>query len=236
VAQQSDLRPAQFSRFTTLLFYQRSTSITSMILNQGNMIVKIILTGLVGILLLAFYIIQRQRSRDVATHQHDRSSVARLPIKEPFTGFDAQMAMYTDVPSMYRHHQRHGRTLEIRSWLAPSSFTTTDPANIRAVNLGKDWGVESMRLPGMEDFTGRGFLSTDGTMWQRSRKLLKPTFAKNNLQDLRYLSQQVDNMFSELPDDGTTVDLQPLFFTVVRQSCSFYSACLLSRHSFSIRR
>jgi cytochrome P450 len=180
------------------------------------MIVNIYVTGLAGFFLLAFCIFHRQRSRNVAAHQYSRTSVVRLPIKEPFLGLDAQFAMYKDIPSMHRHHQRYGKTLKIQPWVAPTNFVTVDPANIRAINTGKDWGVESMRLGGMEEFCGRGFLSTDGTVWQQSRKLLKPTFAKNNLQNLEYLSQQVDNMFSELPSDGATVDLQPLFFTMVR--------------------
>ncbi|KAH3913400.1 hypothetical protein HBI56_083990 [Parastagonospora nodorum] len=83
-----------------------------------------------------------------------------------------------------------------------------------AITTGKEWGVQVFRLAGMEYFCGRGFLTTDGDIWQPSRKLLKPTFAKNNLQDLSYLSQQVDDMFGQLLEDGTTVDLQPLFYTM----------------------
>ncbi|KAF1918279.1 cytochrome P450 [Ampelomyces quisqualis] len=69
-----------------------------------------------------------------------------------------------------------------------------------------------MRLPGAENFCGRGFLTTDGDVWQRSRKLLKPTFARNNLQDLKYLSEQVDIMIAQIPQNGETVDLQPLLY------------------------
>jgi cytochrome P450 len=64
-------------------------------------------------------------------------------------------------------------------------------------------------------FVVGGFLTTDGDVWQRSRKLLKPAFSKKYLQDLEYLAQQVDDMFALLPDEGTTVDLQPLFYTTV---------------------
>jgi cytochrome P450 len=123
--------------------------------------------------------------------------------------------MHTDIPSLYRHHQHFGQTFEIRPLLTLPKVATIAPANIRTINQGKDWGVEGMRLPGMEDFCGRGFLTTDGELWQRSRKLLKPTFAKSNLQDLRYLSEQVDIMFAQIPQYGETVDMQPLLYDMV---------------------
>lgn len=173
-------------------------------------------TGIAGVLLLVVFIFQRRRHRNAEVRQRGCSPAAQMQFKEPFFGLDSKAGMYTNVPFMYKNHKRYGLTVEIRPWLAPATFATIAPENIRAINTDKDWGVESMRLKSMEPFAGRGFLNTDGTTWQNSRKLLKPTFAKGNLQDLQFLSQQVDSMFAELPADGQTVDLQPHFFTIVR--------------------
>ncbi|KAF2256069.1 putative cytochrome 52A12 [Trematosphaeria pertusa] len=119
-----------------------------------------------------------------------------------------------DIPILYRHHQRRGPTFQAHALLSQPSIITIAPANIRVVNTGKDWGVAPMRLAGMEYFCGRGFLTTDGDLWSRSRKLLKPTFNKANLTNLSFLSAQVDTMLQQLPKNGTTVDLQPLFYTM----------------------
>jgi cytochrome P450 len=68
----------------------------------------------------------------------------------------------------------------------------------------------------MEHLCGRGFLTTDGEIWNHSRKLLKPTFARSNLLDLSTVGNELDNLIESLPTDGTTVDLQPLLSTMVR--------------------
>lgn len=180
------------------------------------MSVHVFTTVLVGILLPASFIFQRERRRDAKQRQHGYSTAFQLSFKDPFLGLDPQMSMYTDVPYMYGLHNRYGSTVEIRPWLAPATFATIAPENIRAINTDKDWGVEILRLKSMEPFAGRDFLNTDGATWQRSRKLLKPTVGKSNLQNLEYLSQQVDSMFAQLPGDGQSVDLQPQFFTIVR--------------------
>ncbi|KAF2677207.1 cytochrome P450 [Lentithecium fluviatile CBS 122367] len=100
------------------------------------------------------------------------------------------------------------------SLLSQPSVITIAPENIRVVSTGKDWGMEPFRLAGMEYFCGCGILTTDGDIWSRSRKLLKPTFNKSNLADLSFLSTQVDTMLWQLPNNGTTVDLQPLFYAM----------------------
>ena len=55
----------------------------------------------------------------------------------------------------------------------------------------------------------------DGDMLQHTRKLLKPMFAKSNLGDSRTTSVKADALTNKLPTNGSTVDLQPLLYTVV---------------------
>jgi cytochrome P450 len=181
-----------------------------------SMIAKVIFSLAAGSFLSAYYFYQRQRRRNGTATKHGCSSVVRYPIKEPFTGLDFDLKMHMDIPSVHRNHGRYGKTFEVRPLVAQPSFATIDPANIKAISTGKDWGVEGLRLAGAEYFCGRGFLMSDGDIWQRSRKLLKPTFTKNNLQNLSYLSQQFEDMIEQLPEDGKTVDLQPLLYTMVR--------------------
>jgi cytochrome P450 len=67
----------------------------------------------------------------------------------------------------------------------------------------------------MEYLCGRGFLTTDGEMWNHSRKLLKPTFSKNNILDLSPLSKELDKLLETIPADGSVIDLQPVLSNMV---------------------
>ncbi|EHK97179.1 putative Cytochrome 52A12 [Glarea lozoyensis 74030] len=115
-----------------------------------------------------------------------------------------------DIPSLSRHHEKLGKTFEVNALLGLSEVCTAETENIRVVNTaGKVWGIEPFRLPGMEYLCGRGFLTTDGEMWNHSRKLLKPTFSKTNIVDLSPLSKELDKLLETIPANGSVIDLQP---------------------------
>lgn len=168
-----------------------------------------------GVVLLVIYYLRSHRRRASRAREDGCQPPIEHRAKEPLFGFDFQVSMHMDVPSLYRHHQRYGQTFSVAGVGNPM-FITVAPANLRFIHSnGKDWGVEPLRLRGMEYFCGRGFLTTDGSMWQHSRKLLKPTFSKANMQDFTVLSAGVDRLLSEVPEDGSTVDLQPLLSMLV---------------------
>jgi cytochrome P450 len=179
------------------------------------MLIQALTSALAGFVLLAIYIYRLQRQRNVAASKSGCGFAVRHRSKEPLSGIDFHMGMHVDIPSLYLHHQRYGKNFQLQTLIAQPAVMTLDPMNIRAVNTAKEFGIEPMRLAGMEYFCGRGFLTTDGDIWQHSRKLLKPGFAKSNLANLDFLSQQVDKLLSELPAEGMTVDLQPLLYTMV---------------------
>ncbi|KAJ4301957.1 hypothetical protein N0V90_004053 [Kalmusia sp. IMI 367209] len=62
----------------------------------------------------------------------------------------------------------------------------------------------------MEHFCGQGFLTTDGSVWHQSRKMLKPTFAKANISELNYLSQETSAFQASLMGTGVRLMLGPL--------------------------
>lgn len=126
------------------------------------------------------------------------------------------MAMYNDVSFLHQLHRRYGKTFQVTSLCGNPTLNTIATENVRAINISKDFGAEAMRLAGMENFCGRGFITTDGETWNQSRKFLKPSFNLNKLRDLTILSNEVDILISGLPKDGTTVDLQPLLYVTVR--------------------
>jgi hypothetical protein len=59
----------------------------------------------------------------------------------------------------------------------------------------------------MEHLYGRGFLTSDRDMWNYSRKLLKPTFARDNIMDLSAVGNELDKLIGLIPDNGTAIDL-----------------------------
>ncbi|KAF2707548.1 cytochrome P450 [Pleomassaria siparia CBS 279.74] len=65
----------------------------------------------------------------------------------------------------------------------------------------------------MAFFCGEGFLTTDGSVWQQSRRMLKPTFSNANISDLSVLSRNVEDLLKKIPLNGSAFDLQSLLFT-----------------------
>ena len=101
--------------------------------------------------------------------------------------------------------------------MGAATFNTIDPENLQAIygSRVKDWGVEPVRLAAMEPLCGRGFITTDGETWERSRALLKPSFSRAHIENVFAFESAVDEFFRRLPLDGSTVDLGPLLSELV---------------------
>jgi len=54
-------------------------------------------------------------------------------------------------------------------------------------------------------------MGTDGRLWEHSRALLKPAFARKEISDLPAFEVHVQNLLAKIPRDESTVDLRPLF-------------------------
>lgn len=83
----------------------------------------------------------------------------------------------------------------------------------------KDWAVEPARLPAQSPFCGRGYITTDCPRREHTRALLKPSFNKANMTDLSTFGGYVRMALDQIPRDGSTGDLQSLFFNLVRCRC-----------------
>jgi hypothetical protein len=210
---------------------QLDSKLYTALTSKDSMLVQAVTSVLAGLALLAIYIYRLQQQRNAVASKPGCGFAVRYRSKDPLFGMDCHMGMHVDIPYLYRLHQRYGKTYQLQSLIAQPAVMTLDPINIRAVNTAKDFGIEPMRLAGMEYFCGRGFLTTDGDIWQHSRKLLKPGFAKSNLVNLDFLSQQVDDLLSQLPTDGETVDLQPLLYTMVSVIHHFLQIAVLINNS-----
>ncbi|CAN8105598.1 unnamed protein product [Discula destructiva] len=71
------------------------------------------------------------------------------------------------------------------------------------------------RLEATEPLIGKGIFNLDDEPWQHSRALIRPGFTRAQVSDLSSLETHVQALISCVPNiNGTTVDLQPLFFNL----------------------
>ncbi|KAI1169507.1 cytochrome P450 [Nemania sp. FL0916] len=175
-------------------------------------------TAVFSLLAALILVFQRQRQRAALIRRHGCEQAVVYSPWDQVCGFDFQMKMYMEVPFLYGLHRKHGNTYQTGSLIGALTVCTIDPENLRHINTSQDFGVSPMRLPGMEYFCGRGFITTDGNTWRQSRKMLKPSFELNNITDLVILKEEVDSLLRQLPKDGSTVDLQPLLYVTFLHS------------------
>lgn len=108
---------------------------------------------------------------------------------------------------------RHGNTFHFKIGFDDMYFTT-EPDNVKtmlATNFN-DWNLPDRRKATFAPLFGAGIFTTDGAAWQHSRELLRPSFARNQISDLGALEAHVGRFVEMIPRDGSTVDLQELFF------------------------
>ena len=186
---------------------------------MGN-IVALVITGVCLLLTRTLF---RKWRRDSVSRQHGCQSPRSYPHKEPFLGlnlfFNTGNAIqgHRYLPELTHRYNTLGNTFQSTT-LGSVSINSIDPENLHTVFSTKsnDWGVEPVRLPAQFPFCGRGFITTDGTAWEHSRSLLRPSFHKGNIVDLPTFGIHVEKILDRIPKDGSMVDLQPLFYSLVR--------------------
>ncbi|KAJ6090417.1 hypothetical protein N7486_009232 [Penicillium sp. IBT 16267x] len=93
---------------------------------------------------------------------------------------------------------------------------TIDPINVQTVLASKfkDFDLGS-RNDAFGPLLGQGIFASDGPAWEHSRALLRPNFVRNQVSDIAVYEKHVAQLIKKIPVDGSTVDLQDLFFQMV---------------------
>ena len=182
---------------------------------SGNLIFVTIALVFLPSLLHALF---RQWTRYRVSRQLGCQPPPSLPQKDPIFGFDVLKTLMQMVKS-HRHNtflrenfEKYGSTFRY-TLFNKSQHCTIDPQNLKAVfstDFAK-WGVQPLRLFPLEPFIGKGIMTVDGKMWEHSRALIKPTFARAQISDFTALEVHVSRLLDLIPTDGSTVNLQPLF-------------------------
>ena len=184
--------------------------------------VVVLVVGTTFCLLAGYYALVRGRRRDLAGAKGCRSP-KRLPSKDPFFRLDyfintlRWMRKNCFLDEIHRCYASSGRTFQVE-WLGTSIIHSVEPANVQTVfaTRFRDWGVEPLREPAQR-LCGRGFITTDGPEWERSRTLMKPSLRKANISDFSALEHYLAILIDRIPTDGSTVDLQLLVLDMVSQ-------------------
>lgn len=105
-----------------------------------------------------------------------------------------------------------------KAWSGGRSLAfTADPRNVQTILAlkFKDFEFGKYRNEGFRPLLGYGIFSTDGSMWEHSRAMLRPNFARNQITDIEIYERHVSALIKNIPRDGSTFDLQELFFCMV---------------------
>lgn len=101
-------------------------------------------------------------------------------------------------------------------------YNTAEPENIKAILSVKfnDWNLPDGRKRAFLPLLGQGIFTSDGPSWQHSRDLLRPNFSRTQVRDLDKFETHIQNLLLAIPRDGSTIDLQDLFFRLTIDSAT----------------
>ena len=182
---------------------------------------QVILSSL-GILILhhVYQQIATSVSRHKAAIRFKCGPIKRLPDWDPILGLQA----FLDVSKWFREHKLLENVRERYESLGTHTFrqkqvgqpviSTIEPQNLKTI-LSLDfhkWSLGRRRNEALNLLLGPGIFCTDGAQWAHSRAMLRPSFVRSQVADLATLEIHVRHLIDAIPRDGSTVDLQDLFF------------------------
>jgi cytochrome P450 len=117
-------------------------------------------------------------------------------------------------------HVNNGVNTYTQLLLGKRVVITCEPENIKTIlaTKFKDFTFPQRRKEVLAPLLGHGIFTSDGKDWEDSRALLRPSFNRSLVSDLEVFESHVSKMIARIPKDGSTVDLQRLFFMLTLDS------------------
>ena len=139
--------------------------------------------------------------------------------KDPLLGLDF---MYMNLKAIRAHNLLEFRQRDFAAAgcntvktnvLTHRTIGTIEPENLKSIlSLNfKSWILPEVRHKALEPLLGDGIFISNGEVWQHSRDLLRPSFARSQVNDLTIFDSHISQFIQAIPRDGSTVDLQGLF-------------------------
>lgn len=152
--------------------------------------------------------------------------VAVYPHKDPILGLDwflesLRALKQHDLLNLYsKRFDRYGNThynIALGRWL----LMTNESENVKAILGTKidDWPIAGPRLLAVLPVLGpKSVFSSNGKDWHDARSMIRPSFVRDQVTDLRCFERHVNNLVAKIPTDGSTVDLQQLLQAMTMDS------------------
>ena len=108
-------------------------------------------------------------------------------------------------------------SITLGSWV----LMTCEVENIKTI-LGpkmEDWPIAGPRLLASLPVLGPdSIFTTNGQAWHKARAMLRPSFVRDQVADLKCFDRHIRNMLAAIPADGTTFDIQNLLLDMTMDS------------------
>lgn len=182
--------------------------------------------------LYVLYKVQQRRSlsarHDSIIKEHGCKPIRRFPeVENPF--FEWRFLVKT-MKAFRRHclmelvrdrYNRLGYTIRSKVKFK-YVYQTAEPENIKTILATKfnDWSMPDGRKRALIPLLGQGIFTSDGAPWQHSRDLLRPNFSRTQVRDLDTFETHIQHLLMAIPRDGSTIDLQDLFFRLTIDSAT----------------
>lgn len=96
-----------------------------------------------------------------------------------------------------------------------TTFFTMEPENIKAIFADRidDFDSGWLRRRAFAPSIGDVLITADGPRWHSQRAMLRPAFNRHQFSDFGFFERAIDDLIQRIPDNGSTIDLAPLFNT-----------------------
>lgn len=91
---------------------------------------------------------------------------------------------------------------------------TMEPENLQDDTVFKlqRLSYKARRKHALGPYVGQGIFTSDDLIWKYSHELLRPNFARTQIDNPATLEPHMSTLLGTVPRDGSTFDLQELFF------------------------
>ena len=165
---------------------------------------------------------------------------AKVNNYDPILGLDALWKAYKDLTAGTALEKTRTELLKYNNTasnfvLGRNVISTTEPQNVKAIlaTKFKDFELGEDRHQAIAPVLGEGIFTNNGEAWKHSREMLRPAFERARIDDSAMLDTHASSLIANIPTDGTSIDLFPLFYSFSLDSATHFlfgkSTCTLER-------